>query len=163
MAQKHGAGLFDFCQCDIALWTILLIAGCICLIICTGPYWYYVAVDPSDPLNVAIFVTSAVLLIILAGLGIFAALRRNKSILLYMALVMCVMILFSIVQITLTLVALSDCNDTGSPLHFMCNIQVEVFFAHTVIIIIVAAFCALCSWFLRQRIIAQEADPDNYY
>jgi len=163
MAQQEGAGVTDFCTCDIALWTILLICACVCLILATGPYWYYVAIGAGNVANTVIFISSAVLMIFFACLGIFGALKRNKSVLLYFALVMQVMVVFSIVQIVLVVIALSDCNNEGSILHTMCDVNEAVFFAHTTVIICVAFLASICAFFLRWRLIKHEKDPDNYY
>ena len=48
------------------------------------------------------------------------------------------MVVFSIVQIVLVVIALSDCNNEGSILHTMCDVNEAVFFAHTTVIICVA-------------------------
>eukprot|EP01102_Stenamoeba_stenopodia_P018368 TRINITY_DN671_c0_g1_i1.p1 TRINITY_DN671_c0_g1~~TRINITY_DN671_c0_g1_i1.p1 ORF type:complete len:165 (+),score=15.25 TRINITY_DN671_c0_g1_i1:261-755(+) len=164
MAINSYAGVTDFCTCDILIWTILLLISCGCLFLATGPYWYYIAAVPDSAVNVAFFTISAVTLMLLACLGAYGALKKHKGVLLYFALVMVVMMSFTIAQVSLTLIALTSCGPGSSGFfNFMCEINQAVFFAHSTIIIVVAMMCCLCSWCLRWRLQKQEDDPNNKY
>jgi len=157
------AGVLDFCTCDILVWTILTVASSIGLLLATAPYWYYIAINPDEPLNLAFFIISAVTLIILCFLGIYGAIKKNKAVLLYFAIIMLVMITVTFTQITLTLIALSNCNDSGSPFHFMCDINEIVYFAHSTVVVLIGLMCSVCAFLLRHRLRKQEQDPDNVY
>jgi len=163
MAVSKYAGVFDFCTCDVFIWIVLEVISCLVLICATGPYWYYIGAQPSDGVNVAFFVISACTILILCTLGIIGALKKSKGILLYFGLIMIVMVLFTLAQVTLTLIALSNCSDSGSFFHFMCQINEIVYFAHSTVIVIVALVCSICAFILRWRLQLVESDPDNYY
>jgi len=163
MAVNKYAGVFDFCTCDIFVLIVLLIISCIVLMCATGPYWYYIAVNSSSGVNDAFFVISAVTLLILGTLGIVGALKKHKGILLYFGLIMLVMVMFTMAQVVLTFIALSNCADKSSFFSFMCNINEIVYFAHSTVIIIVALVCSVLAFMLRWRLKKIEEDPDNYY
>jgi len=163
MAITSSAGVFDFCTCDIAIWTILTVVACVVLFLATGPYYYYLSVAPDVAQDTAIFIVSAATVMVLSILGIYGALKKKKGVLLYFALIMMVMLSFTAVQIALTFVALSNCADTSQFFHFMCNVEQAVFFAHSTIIIIVAIMCSVSAYLLRRRLQKQEEDPDNKY
>jgi len=164
MAISKYAGVTDFCTCDILIWIILTIISCGVLICATGPYWYYIAIQPSDVVNIVFFLISALTILILCTLGIVAALKKWKAVLLYFfSLIMLVMVMFTLAQVTLTFIALSNCSDTGSFFHFMCQINTIVYFAHSTVIIIVALCASVCAYMLKRRLVMQEKDPDNVY
>mmetsp|Transcript_17447 Transcript_17447/g.44455 ORF Transcript_17447/g.44455 Transcript_17447/m.44455 type:complete len:155 (+) Transcript_17447:67-531(+) len=154
--------MFDFCTCSIALFTILTIVACILLMSLTGPYWYYIAMEPTVVQNVVIFGISGLIIFIMGIVGIFAALKKSKPILLWFFLVMVLMCVFTIAQLTLAMIAYSKCG-SNSFFDFLCSSNEFVYFAHAFATIIITAICAVCSFLLRWRIVKQEQDPDNYY
>eukprot|EP01100_Stratorugosa_tubuloviscum_P001446 TRINITY_DN1320_c1_g4_i1.p1 TRINITY_DN1320_c1_g4~~TRINITY_DN1320_c1_g4_i1.p1 ORF type:complete len:164 (+),score=55.72 TRINITY_DN1320_c1_g4_i1:264-755(+) len=163
MAIASTAGVTDFCTCDIAIWTVLLVVVCVCLMLATGPYYYYISVDPSSAVNVSFFTISAAFLILVAILGIVGAMKKHKGILLYFGFLMIVMVGFTIAQISLTMIALTNCLNPDSFFSFMCEINKIVYFAHSTIIVIVALISSACAFLLRWRLKKQEEDPDNKY
>eukprot|EP01101_Sappina_pedata_P000243 TRINITY_DN10247_c0_g1_i1.p1 TRINITY_DN10247_c0_g1~~TRINITY_DN10247_c0_g1_i1.p1 ORF type:complete len:164 (-),score=32.95 TRINITY_DN10247_c0_g1_i1:120-611(-) len=163
MAISKYAGVTDFCTCDIAVWIILTIVSCVVLFLATGPFYYYISVAPDDEVNVSFFAISASMLMILSILGFIGAIKKWKPVLLYFSLIMLVMVMFTVAQITLTFVALSNCGDVDDFFHFMCEINEIVYFAHSTVIIVIGLVCAVCAFMLRRRLSIQENDPDNVY
>jgi len=155
--------VFAFCTCSIAVFTIFLIVGCVLLWLLTAPYWYYIAERPDSVVNDIFFSISAAIIIIMGCVGIYGALKKKKAVLLYFAVVMILMFCFTTVQIILTFIALSDCNDPDSFFHFMCDIEQGVYFGHAFATLVITAVDAVLALLLQWRIKKQEEDPDNFY
>eukprot|EP01133_Synstelium_polycarpum_P000162 gene162-192_t len=143
---------------------ILVIFCGIALIGLTVPYWIYmkIAIDNEAWVGMAIYIISAVILLILAFLGIFGAIKKNRGVLLYFAIVMIVMLLFGIAQIIVTALDVAGCgSDSDSNFSFLCSRSTAGYYAPVAVLLFINLFGAIVAICLRWKL---DHDTDgNYY
>ncbi|EFA85489.1 hypothetical protein PPL_01446 [Heterostelium album PN500] len=142
---------------------IMVIFCAIALIGLTVPYWIYLkyAVDDSAWVAFAIYLISALLLIFLAFIGIFGAVKKNRGLLLYFAVVMIIMLLFAVAQIIVTTLDLTDCSDKGNNFSFLCSRNSAGYYAPVAVLLFINLFGAIVALVLRWKLVHDTSG--NYY
>ncbi|GAM27889.1 hypothetical protein SAMD00019534_110650 [Acytostelium subglobosum LB1] len=143
---------------------IYIIFCAIALICLTIPFWIYMkyAADDSAWVAFAIYIISAIILIILAIIGIFGSIKKNQTLLLYFALVNIVMLAFGIAQLIVTAQNLKNCSNDGSNnFSFLCSKNTSGYYVPVALLLFINLTGAIASLILRWQ---QDKDtPGNYY
>jgi len=146
------------------IWKIGVIVTAICLIILTIPYW----IDLNDNnVNqdwtwVALDVVSAVLMIILAVIGIVGALKSGRTLLLIYAIGMLCMFIFILVQLIVNIVIYQTCDDTIAYV-FTCDYGLAQYLAPTILMLIVTICGGIFAILLRKQLVADDKPQGAYY
>eukprot|EP01119_Soliformovum_irregulare_P006941 TRINITY_DN19351_c0_g1_i1.p1 TRINITY_DN19351_c0_g1~~TRINITY_DN19351_c0_g1_i1.p1 ORF type:complete len:160 (-),score=27.70 TRINITY_DN19351_c0_g1_i1:140-619(-) len=151
--------------------TVIFIILCALLFLFSAWYWYYlyVAVGRGDTAAIVIYIISALLLIIMAFIGILSALRMFKTVIIYFAIVMLVMFILGVVQLCVVIYSSTACNSEDNPFTFICNLDPKnagvAYWIPTGLILLLNLLCAIFSLVLRSTWEPKEekGGPKNYY
>ncbi|KAF2070370.1 hypothetical protein CYY_008313 [Polysphondylium violaceum] len=151
-------------KAEVLLRILVILCG-IALIGLTVPYWIYMkyAIDDNAYVGMAIYIVSAVILIILAILAFVGSIKKMRSLLLYFAIVMIVMLIFGIVQIIITNLDIANCDDSGvdDNFSFLCAISKPAYYVPMAILLFINLFGAVVSLILRYKL-AHDTDGKYY-
>jgi len=145
------------------IWKIGVLVTAVFLVLLTIPYW--VQLDFSDQEQdwvwVAIDVISAILMIILAIIGVLGALKRSRYLLLIYAIGMICMFIFILIQLIINLIMYHDCN---SNLYiFQCDYSYGGYLGPTIIMLVVTILGGIFAILLRKVISAEDKQGGTYY
>ncbi|EGG17883.1 hypothetical protein DFA_08884 [Cavenderia fasciculata] len=140
---------------ETALRVIVIFCG-VALACLTIPYWIYmkIAIDHDSYVPMGIYIASAIILLILAFLGIFGAIRKSRGLLLYFAVVMIMMFLFGIAQIIVTALDVAGCgDDPSSNFSFLCSVNTVGYYVPVGILLFINIFGAVMALWLRYKLV----------
>ncbi|KYQ88953.1 hypothetical protein DLAC_10542 [Tieghemostelium lacteum] len=134
---------------------VLIIIIGIALLGLTVPYWIYLkqSVDNEAWVALGIYIASALILIILAVLAFIGAIKKNRGILLYFAVVMIVMLVFGIAQIIVTNLDITGCGgDANDNFSFLCSLSSVAYYLPMALLLFVNLLGAIVALVLRWRL-----------
>jgi len=111
--------------CGVKLLGIIEVLLCFLLMALSAFYFYYlsIAISVHDIAAEAVYVISAVVLILMGILGIYATIKKSESLISNFAVVMLVMFVLGLIQIILVIYSGSHCDSSSNPFTFICDLS----------------------------------------
>jgi len=140
----------------VSLWKLLTIIAAILVGLCSIPFWVYLkyAVDQSNWVDVALYVISGVVLIIIAIVGLIGVFKKSRYLLLLFIIALILMAIFVLIQLIIFFVNYHSCDvDNGDKTVsdlFPCDFNVGAYLAPTIIIIAIFLIGAFVAIMLRR-------------
>jgi len=150
----------------IALWRLLTIIAAILVGLCSVPFWVYLkfAADQDNWVNVALYVISGVVLIIVAIIGLIGVFKKARFLLLIFIIVMILMVIFVLIQLIIFFVNYHTCDIDEKVISdlFPCDFNIGAYLAPTIIILIIFVVAAFVAIMLR-RAYSDDQGSGSYY
>jgi len=152
----------------VSLWRLLTIIFSVLVGLCSIPFWVYLkyAVDQDNWVNVALYVISGVVLIILAIVGLIGVFKKSRFLLLLFIIALILMVIFVLIQLIIFFVNYHSCDiDKGDKVVsdlFPCDFNIGAYLAPTIIVIAIFVIGAFVAIMLR-RAYDDESGSGSYY
>jgi len=150
----------------ISLWKTLTIIAAIFVGLCSVPFWVYLkyAIDVDNWVNVALYIISAVVLIIIAIVGLLGVFKKSRYLLLIFIIVLILMIIFVLIQLIIFFLNYHTCDLDQKVVNqiFPCDFNIGAYLAPTIIILVIFVVATFVSIMLR-RAIEDDAAAGSYY
>jgi len=137
---------------------VIVVGVLLCLL--SLPYWIYIkyAIASSDVTNLALYIITAVFLLVIGGFVIYSAIQSKAEWLLILAIILICVFIIAFVQLIITSVTYTECTGAGTSGFFssICYSTLASFYVPVVILLVVTLGGGIMCLLLRKKIKDEE-------